>query len=226
MCVLERCGLGLRTGKKKMSHVFYVNEMCWLNYRSFFKSSFWGNNIIKKYVQSTWEVLESDSVPWSSSTGRIEDLHLVWGAGTHDHGLWHHAPHLGWLKVTQQDRHAILHLHREEKVIRKEGKTHHYSKFRRILTILVKREWRRLGYQCKNTQFINLKNTYFLSKVHFWTNFSWLWKLFSHKYWLKLNKERTFLKNINSYITNEQKSCLFALILYRFKNLMHEDWFD
>lgn len=64
-------------------------------------------------VKSTWKAQESDSVSWHGATGRIQDLHLVWGAGTHDHGLGNHPSHLGRLQVAHQDGHAVLHLHRE-----------------------------------------------------------------------------------------------------------------
>lgn len=64
---------------------------------------------------STWKALEYDSVTSNCSTWRIQDFHLVWGAGTHDHGLGHHSSHLGWLQVAKQDGHAVLHLHRNRK---------------------------------------------------------------------------------------------------------------
>lgn len=64
---------------------------------------------------STWKALEDDSVASRCSSWRIQDFHLVWGAGTHDHGLGHHSSHLGWLQVAKQDGHAILHLHTEQK---------------------------------------------------------------------------------------------------------------
>lgn len=61
----------------------------------------------------TWKALESDPVSWHGATRRVEDFHLVWGTGAHDHGLGHHPSHLGRLQVTHQDGHAVLHLHRE-----------------------------------------------------------------------------------------------------------------
>lgn len=61
----------------------------------------------------TWKALESDPVSWHGATRRIEDFHLVWGTGAHDHGLGHHPSHLGRLQVAHQDGHAVLHLLRE-----------------------------------------------------------------------------------------------------------------
>lgn len=74
----------------------------------FLRVHWWGDG--------TWEALESDSVPWDCSTWRVKDFDLVWWAGTHDHSLGHHSSHLGWLHVTKQNDHAVLHLQKKQKV--------------------------------------------------------------------------------------------------------------
>lgn len=78
-----------------------------------FRDTFYHSVVEVKWIGlSTWKALENNSVTSNCSSWRIQDFHLVWGAGTHDHGLGHHASHLGWLQVAKQDGHAVLHLHR------------------------------------------------------------------------------------------------------------------
>merc|ERR1719391_1988222 len=48
--------------------------------------------------------------PSGAVPGGVQDLHFVRGAGTHDHGLGHHASHLSRLQVTHQHCHTVLHL--------------------------------------------------------------------------------------------------------------------
>lgn len=89
---------------------------------------------------STWKALEYDSVTSNCSTWRIQDFHLVWRAGTHDHSLGHHPSHLSRLQVAKQDGHTVLHLYRNQRrtftaLSRKRTESSHL----RVLVYLVQR---------------------------------------------------------------------------------------
>lgn len=88
-----------------------ISTICWAHIYYDYLAENRFSRKLQQWGCSTWESLESHSIPWYRSVWRIKDFQLVLWRGTHEHGLVHNSSRLHWPLVTQQDHHTILHLH-------------------------------------------------------------------------------------------------------------------